>query len=785
MKRRLLVLAVPSVLLALVASRLGLDGAEPGAGPANEWVRLEKAEVGARPDPMLVYDATARRFLVLGGDVEADKKTGVRPYDDLALDVESGQWENLFPPGKEWGPRFGGCAAALPGWAYGEAYRDKEGNFRPKVRLVYQQYAYASEAKQVAVFVQGKTLAYSPAERLWKDLAPKASPAERLEGTALCWGSMCYLAQLKKVLLFGGCCGYTGRRDPGTWLYDPDANSWEEVKAKDQPPPRANSQLVYDPVNRRAVLFGGDRLDALFSDTWTFDGEKWQERKPDPSPPPRAGHALLWLPEATNNLLLGGYGYASDARPYYPAVYRSLPMDAWVYDTAANTWQFVREFSAGGSPPNAPAGNGARPLKAAAGEQDMVLALSGGTWLCRIDVSGPDAEGTARRGVRPGTMERREKHFDPAWYAGEAAKWTPPGDPEAVAAGKPNAWHLRPAACVPRQSGTAWSSAVFLPDRDQILRHAGGHCHFIGSAPQIYDIKTSCWSIPYAPEACLEFEGMGGIVPVPMGFGGRPWTTATRKFLEYDPSSKKVVYARRYAYDPATATWTVGTVAPFGNYAYDGNYDSFYVPTPTGCVAWAVIAPHPIAAEAHGGPGELFIYDAASASWKKLPLQGTLPKGTYSDAHSMVYDSKRDRLLLFIGRGPSRGDATAYDMKTGKVESLGPAGRDGIADGMRMRESVYLPESDAVLHGTRIKDPDGTWRWLLYDCGRNAWRTVPFAGDGPLTDGETGQGYDNGMAMMYDARRRLVWALGGGDRNSVHFLRPDLLSADIRDLNST
>jgi len=70
----------------------------------------------------------------------------------------------------------------------------------------------------------------------------------------------------------------------------------------------------------------------------------------------------------------------------------------------------------------------------------------------------------------------------------------------------------------------------------------------------------------------------------------------------------------------------------------------------------------------------------------------------------------------------------------------------------------------------------------VYDCGLNAWRTVLFAGDGPLADGEKGQGYDCSMAMMYDTQRRLVWALGGNERNSVHFLRPDLTSADVRDL---
>jgi hypothetical protein len=99
---------------------------------------------------------------------------------------------------------------------------------------------------------------------------------------------------MKKLLLFGGGNVETERGDPGARTYDPVANVWEELELDQQPTQRALSPLVYDPVNKTVVLFGGDRLDRLLSDTWTFDGQQWEEKTPAVAPAPRGGHALVW-----------------------------------------------------------------------------------------------------------------------------------------------------------------------------------------------------------------------------------------------------------------------------------------------------------------------------------------------------------------------------------------------------------------------------------------------------------------------------------------------------------
>src|SRR5204862_3235662 len=129
----------------------------------------------------------------------------------------------------------------------------------------------------------------------------------------LLWLSIVYDGSGKEFILFGGGNMPTERGDAGTWTYAPAENKWEHVKTERQPPARANSRLAYDPVAKKVVLFGGDRLDELVADTWTLDvaAKKWEEKKPARGPAPRAGHALLWLPKAKKLLLLGGYGYTS------------------------------------------------------------------------------------------------------------------------------------------------------------------------------------------------------------------------------------------------------------------------------------------------------------------------------------------------------------------------------------------------------------------------------------------------------------------------------------------
>ncbi|MGA2619964.1 MAG: kelch repeat-containing protein [Thermoguttaceae bacterium] len=732
------------------AVEIAKDLPAAAASRPNQWVKLDKADVN-RPDAPLVYDPELKRFMVLGGSVSWSEYAKPHPFDVLALDVGSGRWENWIPPGKRWGPARGDCQA--PRWkSESWGLLDAEGNCRPNLTVyrglwLYNQYALDTDSKRVYFYARGSTFCYDPAARAWTDLAPANHPAH--SGGTLLWGSMCYIPHIKKILLFGGGNVQTERGDPGTWTYDPAANAWQQLPLERQPTQRALSPMIYDEVNKQVVLFGGDRLDQLLSDTWTFDGRKWEEKKPATAPGPRGGHALLWLPRAKRVLLLGGYGYDS-AVGYYPAVYRDRPLEAWTFDAAGERWQLVAAWSQDCPPARAP-----HPLRAAAGGDDLLAVVAGPTWLCKLDVTGPDRVAAEDLAVRPGTVERRKQWCDPQWY-----RQAPPADAARTAAELDtlpvNRWVMR---SPPRRPGynVDWGSAVYDPHHDLILRFSGGHCAYSGTAPQVYDVKTDRWSIPFAPEMPLEFCSSNDQVPGEWSFTGSPWMSGhTYKTTGYEPQSKTLVFAARgytYFFDPAQGRWSqAAKPSPFRA----NMYVTTLCTTPRGVVAWAEHTPSETG---------LFLLAARTRQWNKLPLAGTLPRVS-ADEHGMAYDSRRDRLLLLSGADKLKGDVMAYDMKSGAARWLGAAGKG--RSGVRSRETIYLPEYDAVLIGNTIADDDGERLWPLYDCRKNAWFGVRLGGEGPI-------GKDGSMVslgLMYDPARKLVWAVDQTNRVFVLKLDP-------------
>jgi hypothetical protein len=741
--------------------------AEPVA--PNQWLKLDKATIeGRRWDVPLGYAPDLGRFLVLGGRTTFADYKKPRSYDVLALNRTEGRWENWFPRGKEWGPRFGPCQA--PGWK--DEYfhfKDTEGNVRPNWTVygtfsLGQKYDYDPDTKSFVFYAGGRTFRYDPAGRRWTDLAPPTHPEKQLGGILL-WSSMCCDRHNKQFVLFGGGNIQTKRGDPGTWTYTPASNTWAQLRLDRQPPARANSRLVYDPVHKKVVLFGGDQLDKLLSDTWTFDvvTRQWEEKKSAVCPSPRAGHALLWLPKAKKILFLGGYGYTS-AVGYVEHLYRSLPLEAWTYDLTANKWELVKRLEPAKDGPQGPTNFF---LSAAVDEEDNVLLLGNGTWFCRLDASSIDVAGTRRHGVKPGAVERRTGPHDPAWYT----EGVPPAVPARVATElsklSANEWVVRPTPRLPRPN-MDWGSAVFAPELDLIMRFSGGHSAYSGTGPQVYNVKTDRYSIPFAPELPLEYVYSNDQVHGEWSFQGNPWMTGhTYKSTGYDPHLKCLVFAPHeytYFFDPKAGAWS-RTIA---RNPYRPN---FYVvtvcATPQGAVVWAD--------KRSGGDG-LWRLDASSRTWKALPLKGTLPAKS-PDQHGLAHDTRRDRLLFFSGADKNKGDVMAYDFKTAEAKWLNAAGKEKAA--VPSRETIYLPDLDGVLIGARVLVADKPC-WLLYDCGRNAWLGMELTGADPIGKGTFRNVFNNSMGLMYDPNRKLIWAVG--QNSQVHVVRIDPKSVKLHTL---
>ena len=748
---------IASLLLMFVV--MPLAAAEPTV--PNVWTRVAPPLVGQRWDVPLGVAGPSGPLLVLGGRTSSAEYKKLRPYDVLAWDAANNEWENQFPLGKNWGALKG--LAQAPAWKDESfQFRDVEGNTRPNWTVygtfsLGQKYDFDPDTKKFYFFAHGKTFAYDPADRTWTDLNPPTNPSGELGGVLL-WSSMCYDAHRQRFVLFGGGNIPTERGDPGTWTYSPKDNHWSQLKLDRQPPPRANSRLAYDPIAKKVVLFGGDQLAQLISDTWTFDvvADHWEECQPSVSPSPRGGHALLWLPRAKRLLLLGGYGYSSTTE-YVASLYRSLPLEAWLFETGTSTWQLVQRWDAKESP-RSPANFFLSAAVQSDATQDVVTLLADGTWQCALAAKGDD-EGTREWGVPPKSSVRRTGSYDPAWYQQDV----PPAEPDRVAATlsdlPANRWVLRP---TPKRPGMNmdWGSAVFAPELDQIIRFSGGHSAYSGTAPQVYDVKTDRYSLPFAPELPLEFVYSNDQVRGEWSFGGNPWMTGhTYKSTGYDSRLRSFVFApheHTYFFDSPSGRWTCG---PERNPYRADFYNVTLCSTPQGTVAWGD--------KREGGGAGLWRLDAKERVWRPLDLRGSLPAKS-PDQHGMIFDAKRDRLLFFSDSDKNRGDVTAYDFSSGEARWLDATGKSLAA--VHSRETVYLPDADVVLIGARVLIDDKL-HWLVYDCATNAWRAIELPGDDPIGKGTSGRSFNNSMGLMYDPNRKLVWAVG--QYSHVHVLKLD------------
>jgi hypothetical protein len=556
---------------------------------------------------------------------------------------------------------------------------------------------------------------------------------------------------------------------------------WSLLRARDaleaQPPPRLMAPMAYDPKSRKIVLFGGDRWDHLCAETWLYDPQTraWAERRPAESPPPRAGHALLYLPGSGKVLLLGGYSYVT-SMSYCPGLYGPLPFEMWTYDVAGDRWDLVRSFEKGAAPPiNA----GCWAAAAAASADDVVTVIGQeghytgklSTWACRVDPA-PDAAGRAKLAVKPGTVHRRGLSFDPEWF--EDA----PAPDEAAAAAKlaalpANKWvSLAPPKTL---EDRCWGTQVLDPDRDQIIHWTGGHSSHCGTDPAHYSLKLNRWSTGFAPELAMEMTydaGVGGTSPAAC-FTGRPFLPHTYQSYGYDPLTRKMYWThqdRLWVYDLDRRDWEpAAKPTPFFAERHVTNLRA----TPHGLVVWTN--------DRSNLRGGLWLCaDPAAGKWEPLAEHGK--NGIFTsgcDGSGLVYDSRRDRMLMFHFGLKEKHQVCAYDFKAKAVAVLEPKGGDKFpASASGARAALGLPEDDLVMVPTPAKPDPLT---LIYDAAQNEWLVMENAADrdknGKLL---LPDGYHVSLGTMWDPRRKLVWA--SDVRGNVFAMRFERKTAALQPL---
>ncbi len=481
-----------------------------------------------------------------------------------------------------------------------------------------------------------------------------------------------------------------------------------------EPPPRALSPIAYDPAGKLFYIFGGDHLDYLTNDLWTFDPakRKWMQRQVAMAPPPRANHTLTI--ENGNLLVSGGYRYTSNT-DYCGGQYADLAAGAWTYDIAANAW--------------------------------------GGGNLIPSD-----------------TRVYRTGPFDPAFFL------DPP--PEAAAFADvlkqlpPNTWVSTKPPKLPRLNRD-WGSAVLDVDRDLILRWSGGHSAHGGTDVLQYHIASNRWELPCFVEFPLGQLYSNTSYPAGVSFNRRAWITGhTYQSYGYDPIAHKMLFLGQtrdcFVYDPQAAEWT-GTLPKPRELAYDSCYYTITLcPTPQGLHAWTQ-------------SGKVCRFLADKMQWEALAITGEKLPGSVVDNSTLTYDSKRNR-LLFLRK--EYGDKARYDgrlhalnLDSLTVEALSPRGLAAAVAVPYLCQVRYDGENDLLLVGGLLPaDAGGIRRTPAYDCAGNRWISLNIGGADPSGK----QGRNVSLGMMYDAKRKLFWAVN--TNSNVYVLRLDIRTADPRDL---
>jgi N-acetylneuraminic acid mutarotase len=144
----------------------------------------------------------------------------------------------------------------------------------------------------------------------------------------------------RRLIMFGGFYGASGAGLNYTWIYDPHTNAWARAPVsldRPLPPARASTMMVFDPDTGKLIMFGGGvriRGDTLvaeeqFNDTWAYDPSSNTWTNLSP-----AGA----VPEARYCHVMA-YDPSTKKAILFGGITAAGPVnDTWAYDPVANTW---------------------------------------------------------------------------------------------------------------------------------------------------------------------------------------------------------------------------------------------------------------------------------------------------------------------------------------------------------------------------------------------------------------------------------------------------------------
>lgn len=738
----------------------------------NTWQRMVANDSVSWTQPAFFYSPATGEFVMTMGSQD---ETGANsPYCVQVYKPGINRWINALPSNALYGTwadstgyarNNGRCGNAVFGTYYW-AFAKIDGYLRPntgayKTTRAYGQCAFNTTDGKAYFYINNCTFTYNPSTRLWDTIATPVHPNSGAAESYLKWGSLCYDGFNQEIVLCGGGAVDKDSSHVGTWIFKPSTAAWTELALGVQPGPRANTAMAFDGQNNVIVLFGGDHLDYYYGDTWIYDcaAKIWSQRHPSMNPKPRAGHSMVYLPKSKKVVLLGGYSRAGDQASVY---------EMWAYDYTANAWGLIKRFNGAGVWPKTAGAKCPATAFSAADTGDAIVSLGDSAasgyyfhpsvYRMQCDPSQLDAAGSAAYGTAHDTMNWYSDNTweDPKWFTnGIAAPDT--AATEAFLQGIVlNTWYKLSQPKVP-EGDRAWSSTIFDPDQDQFLKFGGGHVAHCGTDVDHYSVHANRYAIGYRPEYPLDYNGDNECRPGPFTFNNRPFMNVHNTHgYDYDINLHRMIFvagAHTYVYNPDIMDWDKAHIhSIFGS----GGYNTGLVQTPHG-VACAY-------GNSYGTNG-VYLFDKSAMNWKRLSNSGDALPTFYADNSGVIYDSKRDRLIIAQGDANAMAHLWSFDFVTGVVAKLYPADSAfTTANDGHYRDLVYLPFQDIVVFGIRLAQGH-----LAYDCNANAWKYYPIALDASVTGSATLD--DRGAGYMYDARRNLVWV---SDYNcGVFVMRPD------------
>jgi hypothetical protein len=158
--------------------------------------------------------------------------------------------------------------------------------------------------------------------RQWSELSPSTTPLARYGHV------MVYDESIQRIVLANGNTAYQGHQDD-TWLYDAATNTWTEVDTTGTSGRLKWPAMVYDSINEKCILFGGQVGDDPVDETMIYDAstETWINGQPDENPQGRITHGLAFDSTHGVVVLFGGVIPEGDQLG-----------DTWTYSFVENVW---------------------------------------------------------------------------------------------------------------------------------------------------------------------------------------------------------------------------------------------------------------------------------------------------------------------------------------------------------------------------------------------------------------------------------------------------------------